>query len=121
MIAGPEPSRAGPPPVLNEPILADLKRHLGNTQVDQFIEQFITQCRECVAIIANSGDRDKVRQNAHIMVSLAGNLGCMELMTNCRLLMNDLRSGTADVTAQVAAVNASAIQAVAALEKYLAA
>jgi len=119
-----EPASPAPEdlPVLDEALLKDLETRLGKGKVTVFAKMLREELDRAIATMTGSDDRDTIAGQAHAMVSLAGNLGCVELMTRSRNLMTALRLNapdTPDPSAAVAEIRDAVERATAALaERY---
>jgi PAS domain S-box-containing protein len=104
------------PAVIDETVLKDLENRLGKAQVTMFARLFREQIDKTVRAITSTEDRQSMAREAHALVSLAGNLGCTELMTRSRRLMTALKAESGDVSALTAEIAAAAARALAAMD-----
>jgi PAS domain S-box-containing protein len=110
---------SSPPEVLDETVLKDLEDRLGRSQVFVYADLFREQIDRSVDLIATTDDRQVLAREAHTLISVAGNLGCNELMTRSRELSKALREQAKDVEPLVAGLATAAARAVAAMaERY---
>jgi PAS domain S-box-containing protein len=115
---GAAPKSEPPPPMLDLEVIADLERSLGMDRMAVFAGLFREQLAKSVAVIDNRNDRERLAFEAHNLVSMAGNLGFVELSLRSRALMAALRGGAAetDVEQSIDAVLAAASSARAELD-----
>ena len=104
-------------PVLNHAILSDLEHRLGRPKLLVFAELFRDQIGKSVRAMASTADRQLLAREAHNLVSLAGSLGCVELMMRVRGLVSTLDDRDADVEPLVAEITVAAERAMAAMEE----
>jgi PAS domain S-box-containing protein len=104
-------------PVLEDAVLQDLESRLGKTQVALFSMMFREEIDKIAGGMTATADRETLSRDAHTLVSLAGNLGCTELMTCSREVMETVRHELADVEALVAALKRAALRAGAAMDE----
>ncbi len=102
--------------VLDETILRELEDQLGKPQLLAFAELFRDQIGKAVRAMASTADRELLAREAHNLVSLAGNLGCSELMVSVRDLVGALRNQETDVEPLVAEVTGAAERAITAMD-----
>ena len=110
------PADAAPPPIIDSTILEDLENHLGQSQVIRLVGLFCDQLPKTISDITSTTDRRLIAQQAHALISLAGNLGCTELMIHSRALMNAARGETGDLAPLVAETAAAAHRALSAMQ-----
>jgi DNA-binding response OmpR family regulator len=103
--------------VLNHAILSDLEYRLGRPKLLVFAELFRDQIGKSVRAMASTADRQLLAREAHNLVSLAGSLGCVELMMRVRGLVSTLDDRDADVEPLVAEITVAAERAMAAMEE----
>jgi len=103
-------------PVLDETILRELEDRLGKPQLLAFAELFRDQIGKAVRAMTSTADRELLAREAHDLVSLAGNLGCSELMTRVHSLVSALRNHETDVEPLVAEVTGAAERAITAMD-----
>jgi PAS domain S-box-containing protein len=103
-------SRSEDGPVLSETIVGDLEKQIGREKVVEFFAMFRTRLEEMLAILA-AGETKAMIEQTHAVISIAGNLGFLELMAASRALMAALRTRASEVPALVAAVEAAAARA----------
>jgi PAS domain S-box-containing protein len=102
---------------IDQAVLEDLESRLGKSQVVMFAGLFRNQIEKTAQAITAADDHDAIAREAHALVSLAGNFGCVELMTHSRQLMQAIHGGAGDVGRLTAAVTAAANRAVTLLER----
>jgi CheY-like chemotaxis protein len=111
------PNGSLPPPIIDAAILKDLDRHVGRVQVARLFRIFRDQLQETMTGIAATADRGLIAQQAHALVSLAGHLGCTELMIRSRALMEAARRETGALEPLVAELRAAADRALSAIHE----
>lgn len=109
----PNEGPAAAAPVLDEAMLARLEQQIGYEKLAEIVEMFRSHLSQALGAIAQEHDHTPVIfREAHALSSLAGNLGFMELMGSCRLLMQAARQERTEGTRpQVAALQAAALRA----------
>jgi PAS domain S-box-containing protein len=105
-----------PPPIIDATVLADLESRLGRQKVMQLAGLFREQVTDAVKGISSTTDRRLIARQSHRIVSLAGNLGCTELIMGSRALMNAARHETGSLEPLRADVVAAADRALSALQ-----
>jgi hypothetical protein len=103
-------------PIVDIVVLSDLENHLGKPKVMRLAALFREQVTEAINTIISTTDRRLIGEQSHAIVSLAGNLGCTELMTRSRALMEAARSETGDLDPLVAEVAAAVDRALSAVQ-----
>ena len=104
-------------PVLNEAILSELEDRLGVPKLLLFAALFRDQITKALEIMAATADRELLAREAHNLVSLAGNLGCSELMVHVRGLVSALPDEAIDIAPLVADVAGAARRALSAMDE----
>jgi signal transduction histidine kinase/DNA-binding response OmpR family regulator len=117
---GPSPSRrTATPPVIEISVLNGLESRLGKARVAAFARQFRDQVGQALGVITAAADRRRIAEETHDLLSLAGTLGCVELMNSSRSLMEAARRETSDLAPLVAELAAAAGRALSAMrERY---
>jgi PAS domain S-box-containing protein len=103
--------------IINETVLADLENRLGRSKVLSFAGMFREQLDKTVQIITSTVDRTLLARESHALISLAGNLGCTELMDRSRELSNALRHDGTDVEPFVGDLASAADRALTAMDE----
>ncbi|HLG88080.1 MAG TPA: PAS domain S-box protein [Alphaproteobacteria bacterium] len=101
--------------VLDESVLQQLERILGADEAARIGRLFFARVQQMVPIFKESSDRAAMKRNAHDLVSLAGNIGCIQLMDRARELSSALKQDTPDISALSATVASAADRALAEL------
>src|SRR3954466_2948062 len=117
--AGPLQQPAGPPPVvLDEKYLATVEALVGREALQALSGSFQTELHQrLAAITAPEAECGTIEREAHALVSLAGNLGLVELSACSRQLTDTCRSAAeGDLPRRMRALNEAAERAVARLE-----
>jgi CheY-like chemotaxis protein len=96
--------------VLSEDVIGDLEHRFGRDEVGRFLAMFLERLEKTLLVLA-SADANAMAQEVHALISIAGGLGFLELMTASRELMSALTREAADVSALIAAVEAAAARA----------
>jgi PAS domain S-box-containing protein len=104
-------------PVLNEAILSELEDRLGIPKLLLFAALFRDQIAKALEIMAATADRELLAREAHNLVSLAGNLGCSELMAHVRGLVSALPDEAIDIAPLVAEIAGAARRALSAMDE----
>ena len=103
-------------PIIDTAILGDLESHLGKAQVVRLAALFREQLTKMMRSIAATADRELIARETHALVSMAGSLGCTELMMRSRALMNAARRETGDLDPLVVEMAAAAGRALSAMQ-----
>jgi PAS domain S-box-containing protein len=104
-------------PVIDAAVLSELEDNLGKPMVMEFAESFRKELTEKIKSITSTTDRKLIGEQAHAIVSLAGYLGCAELMRYSRALMDAARCETGDLDALVAELAAATDRALSAMQE----
>jgi two-component system, sensor histidine kinase and response regulator len=107
---------AAPYPVIDTAILSDLESQLGKAQVTRLAGLFRDQLTQTMRGIAATADRELIARETHALISLAGSLGCTELMMRSRALMTAARRETGDLDPLVIEMAAAAGRALSAMQ-----
>ena len=100
--------------------LRELEISLGRDQVAALIELFRVNLEDVVTTLTSSDDREQIAKAAHALISLAGNVGCNELVACGRDLLEASRDLGSDLKQSVAETAAAALRARAIIdERYL--
>ena len=117
----PQQPAAPPPVVLDEKILATVEGLVGREALQALAGSFQTELHQRLAAITASRTECKaIEREAHALVSLAGNLGLVELSACSRQLVDACRStAEGDISKRVRELNEAAERALARLEPLL--
>jgi CheY-like chemotaxis protein len=117
----PQQPAAPPPVVLDEKILATVEGLVGREALQALAGSFQTELHQRLAAITASRTECKtIEREAHALVSLAGNLGLVELSACSRQLVDACRSAAeGDISKRVRELNEAAERALARLEPLL--
>ncbi|HWK45420.1 MAG TPA: PAS domain-containing protein [Stellaceae bacterium] len=96
---------------VNAPVLHELEDRLGKDKVALFVKMFREQLVKTMAAIAAAEDAQTLVREAHVLISMSGNLGFTELMTRSRELMDAAKRGAPDLSGLVAVLEAAAHRA----------
>jgi PAS domain S-box-containing protein len=113
--AAPPPGEPAAPQVIDGTVLDDLERRLGKARVSVLAGQFRRQVTKALDVVAVTTDPRRIAEAMHDLLSVAGILGCMELSTRGRVLMDAAGLQTPDLGPLVAALQSAANQAMAAI------
>jgi two-component system, sensor histidine kinase and response regulator len=102
-------------PVIDTAILGDLESQLGKAQVTRLAGLFRDQLTKMMRGIAAMADRELIARETHALITLAGSLGCTELMMRSRALMNAARREAGDLDPLVVEMAAAAGRALSAM------
>ena len=105
----------GSPTVLDGAALDGFDSALGVEEAARLSGKFRMQVRESVAVLATAEDPAFVAREAHKLINLAGNLGCVELAGIARNLCSEARREHGDVQGLLIDLPAAVDRAVAAL------
>jgi hypothetical protein len=106
----------GDPVVLDEGVLATLEVILGAKRAAELSIQFEARLRQAAQVISADSPRQEVAREAHNVVSLAGQFGCLELVDRARQLHHALRAAeVVDIGPMRAAVTDAALRAISAV------
>jgi PAS domain S-box-containing protein len=109
---------AGPPPVHEVAALVSLEEHLGRERVAEMITEAGEQIPQRLhEMHQHLDDRERLARDAHELVSLAGNLGFMEMVTLARELMERCGEGGERIPEALDALTAAADRALAVIER----
>jgi HPt (histidine-containing phosphotransfer) domain-containing protein len=113
-----EPAPSPPPPVLDESQLANVEDLVGREGLQALISSFLSDLAQRIAsITADGADRGTIEHEAHALVSLAGNLGFVELSSCSRQLTDACRHPEeANISRLIECVRAAAERARARLQ-----
>jgi len=103
------------PRVLDLAVLDAFDSALGVDGAARFSGKFRSQVRDAVAVLASGEEPAFIAREAHKLVSLAGNLGCVELVGFARNLCAEARRENCDVDRMLIDLPATVDRAVAAL------
>ena len=82
------------PVVLDEKRLSGLERMIGREDLQALIRSFLADVPERLAAITAPGaEQETIKRESHALVSLAGNLGLVELSSASRALTDACGSG----------------------------
>jgi len=115
----PKEAAVSPLVVLDQKKLATVEALVGREPLQALVGSFLSDLgRRLAAITAPGAACGTIEREAHALVSLAGNLGLVELSVCSRKLMHGRRSGEeADIPGLVQALNAAAERARACLQE----
>jgi len=113
----PPGAEAGSAPVLDEAVLQGIERLLGKEKAAGLTEMFRQRVEQMVPLFSGLEDRTTLARETHNLVSLAGNIGCMELMNAARDLSGALKRDAADVPALTTTIIDAADRALSALNR----
>ncbi len=102
--------------ILDHSVLANLERLLGRETVDRLQDMMKARLRQMMPVFAARQDRVQMARDAHDLVSLAGNIGCAELVDAARDILTALRGGSGDIDRLSSALEGAADRALQALE-----
>jgi CheY-like chemotaxis protein len=115
----PAPDAAAAPEVMDVAVLDGLEHRFGKDRVVVFAGQFRDQVNKAVDAIIATTDRQRIAEETHDLLSIAGTMGCNELMTRSRALMDRARRETSDLGPLVAELTTAADRALTAmLDRY---
>jgi HPt (histidine-containing phosphotransfer) domain-containing protein len=97
--------------VLDARVLRDLETRLGKDRLMLLVEMFQNEIRKITESIGEASDPSCVGRHAHALISLAGNLGCAELMAVSRELNLAIRRQRPDTGALIAEMTEAADRA----------
>jgi hypothetical protein len=93
-------------PVLDTGVLDELEKLFGSESAVEFVDMSRVALEGTLPIFAGSGATAAVVQEAHDLISIAGNVGCLELMQIGRELLD-----ATDDTAKVETIRAEIVAA----------
>lgn len=102
--------------VLDADVLAELERTIGMPKLLEIVGHFRTQLAQSVHVIASATDRGRMASEAHVLISVAGNVGCRQLAELARELTRALKESGDDLAPLVAEIAAAGERALAAME-----
>jgi len=102
-----------PPVILDAEKLAHVEDLVGHEELHTLMDTFLSELNQRLsAIMAPGAERGTMERDAHALISLAGNLGLMELSSCSRSLTDACRSGElADIRKLVQELNEAAERA----------
>ena len=103
------------PLVLDLAVLDAFDSALGAEEAARFSGKFRKQVRDAVAALTSAAEPAFIAREAHKLVSLAGNLGCVELVGFARNLCSEAKRENGDVDGVLIDLPATVDRAVAAL------
>lgn len=103
--------------VISDLCLAELEEHLGRDHVAALVELFRLNLEEIITTVTSSKNHVEIGKAAHSLISLAGNLGCAELVTRSRELVLASRTEGAEVAHLIAETALAAHRARAAIDE----
>ena len=103
------------PSVLDLAVLDAFDSALGAEEAARFSGKFRSQVREAVAVLTSAVEPGFIAREAHKLVNLAGNLGCVELVRFARDLCAEAKRENCDVDSMLIELPATVDRAVAAL------
>jgi signal transduction histidine kinase/CheY-like chemotaxis protein len=109
-------SSSTPGAVIDTAFLNDLEARLGKARVAAFAGMFPDQVRKSLEAIKSTADRQRIAHESHNLVSFASSLGCVELTTCSRALLEAARQESVDVQPLVAAMRMAAGRALSAIQ-----
>jgi PAS domain S-box-containing protein len=113
----PTMSRTDSVPVVDDEVLRGLERTIGKPKVAEIAAHFRDRLAETIDAIAAATDRERLAWEAHVLISVAGNLGCRQLMEAGNELIGALEEGRDDVAPLVVEITAAAEHARAAMDE----
>jgi signal transduction histidine kinase/ActR/RegA family two-component response regulator len=93
----PAAAGAAAPAIVDAAVLAGLEARLGSARVGALAGMFCLHVKKAVAAVTATADRRRIAEATHDLLSLAGTVGCNELMACSRSLMNAARSDAGDL------------------------
>ena len=93
-----------------------LEKRFGKARATEFAGQFQQQVRKTLDTIAGTTDRHRIEQEMHDLISSAGVVGCNELVTCSRLLMEAARREAGELGPLVARLAEAAGRALTAMQ-----
>ncbi|HEX4211560.1 MAG TPA: PAS domain S-box protein, partial [Candidatus Binataceae bacterium] len=103
--------------VIDDAVLRDLESHIGKPCVGELSRDFRKEVRKSISIMSATTNRELLAREAHALISVAGNLGCSELMNYSRNMMQALPGKVADIDALVEGLKNAAGRALAAVDE----
>jgi uncharacterized protein CbrC (UPF0167 family) len=107
-------------PVLETDVIDDLKKVFGVEKAAEFIGLCRTSLAEMTPVFVNWNDKTAITREAHNLISIAGNVGCLELMQLGREL-SSLTDNVAEFDAMREKIMAAMKRATSALDQRFAA
>ncbi|MBP2313666.1 ATP-binding protein [Azospirillum soli] len=105
----PAPARPAAPPVFDPSAVHAMARELGVERCADLVGGFLDELpRRVERLLAARGDAARMAFEAHALVSLAGNVGLMDLSAACRALCAAVRAGEAVDDARLDRIAAAA-------------
>jgi HPt (histidine-containing phosphotransfer) domain-containing protein len=80
-------------PILDETIVQNLEHLVGKDEAQAIAQMFLSHIRDIRPILDDRENRAALAREVHDLVSLAGNVGCTELMELARDLSIELKQG----------------------------
>ncbi len=102
----------------DDQVLRSLEDTVGKAKIAEIVSQFRVRLAEMIDVITTTTDRGRLAWEAHGLISLAGNLGCRELMSLGSELVGALKAGRHDVAPIVAEIAAATSTALAAVNQH---
>ncbi len=103
--------------ILDDTVLDDLEAHLGKAKLAVLADLCRQEINATIAAVRSDADRERLARQAHAMVSVAGSMGCIELMGRCRDLSAALVRKSNNILLLARAIDAAAHRAIAALNE----
>jgi signal transduction histidine kinase/CheY-like chemotaxis protein len=110
------PDNATVSQVIDIAFLNALEDRVGKARVSMFAGMFRDQLSKGLDAITSTADRNRIAQESHDLLSVAGTLGCIELTTRSRALMNAAMHETGDLGPLVAEMTMAAGRALTAMQ-----
>jgi CheY-like chemotaxis protein len=103
--------------IVDDEVLAGLEQLLGKPMLAELVVSFRRVLDKSLGAMTSATDRARIATEAHALVSYCGNLGCVELLSLSRRLMDAIREGRPDLAELVAEFSAAADRARAAIDE----
>jgi PAS domain S-box-containing protein len=121
----PDGGRSDAPPrgasVLDDTVLQQLERIVGKDVAEELQQMFRLRIAQMIPVFTDCTDPVALAGEAHQLISLAGNIGCTELMDVARALSDALKEDAPSVPALTATIVDAVDRALSALDQRLAA
>ena len=101
--------------IVDDDVLAGLERLLGKSTLAELVASFRQALEKAIGVVTS--DRAQSGAEVHTLISYCGNLGCLELLSSSRRLMEALRDDSPDVSRLAADFSAAAGRARAAMDE----
>jgi HPt (histidine-containing phosphotransfer) domain-containing protein len=94
-----------------------LERLLGKPELTKLVMSFRQALDNAIRAMSATSERQRIASEVHALVSYSGNLGCSELSSSSRRLMDAIRDGNRDLEPLAADISAAADRARAAMDE----